>query len=141
MESYHKKILLNIAYYTLIGLGFLSTVLFILKVAFSNMPVYIQIIYYIWCGFLILYLIFDVFCTIKQRLKFISGIILFVLALLCVILAVDVFFMQGVSFRAITNLEVTYFINMSLSFLPVYLSFFAFIFGERIVEVEKSKLI
>lgn len=134
MDFRQKKVLLNISYYTLIGLGIFSSILFILKVAFSNMPVYIQIIYYIWCGFLILYLFFDVFCTIKQRFKFISGIILFVLALLGVIMAVDVFFMQGVSFRAVTNLEVTYFINMSLSFLPVYLSFFAFIFGQKLID-------
>ena len=134
MDFRQKKVLLNISYYTLIGLGILSSVLFILKVAFGNFPLYIQIIYFVWSGLLILYLIFDIFCTIKREFKFISGIILFVLALLCVIMAVDVFFMQGVSFRAVTNLEVTYFINMSLSFLPVYLSFFAFIFGQKLID-------
>lgn len=134
MQIDQKKVLLNITYYTLIGLSLLTSVLFILKVAFGNFPMYIKIIYFIWSGLLILYIAFDVFCTIRRVLKFVSGIILFVLALICVIMAVDVFFMQGVSFRAVTNLEVTYFINMSLSFLPVYLSFFAFIFGEKIVE-------
>lgn len=134
MQIDQKKVLLNITYYTLIGLSLLTSALFILKVAFGNFPMYIKIIYFIWSGLLILYIAFDVFCTIKRVLKFVSGIILFVLALICVIMAVDVFFMQGVSFRAVTNLEVTYFINMSLSFLPVYLSFFAFIFGEKIVE-------
>ncbi len=134
MESYHKKILLNIAYYTLIGLGFLSCVLFILKVAFSNLPLYLKIIYFIWCGFVILYLCFDVFCTIKRMLKFVAGIILFVLSLISVVLAVNVFIVQGISFRSVTNLEVTYFINMSLSFLPIFLSFFAFIVGEKIIE-------
>lgn len=134
MQIDQKKVLLNITYYTLIGLSLLTSALFILKVAFANFPMYIKIIYFIWSGLLILYIAFDVFCTIRRVLKFVSGIILFVLALICVIMAVDVFFMQGVSFRAVTNLEVTYFINMSLSFLPVYLSFFAFIFGEKIVE-------
>lgn len=134
MQIDQKKVLLNITYYTLIGLSLLTSALFILKVAFGNFPMYIKIIYFIWSGLLILYIAFDVFCTIRRVLKFVSGIILFVLALICVIMAVDVFFMQGVSFRTVTNLEVTYFINMSLSFLPVYLSFFAFIFGEKIVE-------
>lgn len=133
MENSQKRILLNITYYTLISFGIISSVLFILKIAFSNLPLYIQIIYYIWSGLLILYLIFDVFCTIKKVLKFVSGIILFVLAILCVIMAVDVFFMQGVSLKGISTLEISYFINMSLSFMPIYLSFFAYIFGEKLV--------
>ena len=119
--------------YTLISFGIISSVLLILKIAFSNLPLYIQIIYYIWSSLLILYLIFDVFCTIKKVLKFVSGIILFVLSILCVIMAVDVFFMQGVSFKGISTLEINYFINMSLSFMPIYLSFFAYIFGEKLV--------
>ena len=105
MDFRQKKVLLNISYYTLIGLGIFSSILFILKVAFSNMPVYIQIIYYIWCGFLILYLFFDVFCTIKQRFKFISGIILFVLALLGVIMAVDVFLCKEFLFARLPILK------------------------------------
>ena len=58
---------------------------------------------------------------------------MFVLTLLGVVMAVDVFFMQGVSFKAITSLEITYFINISLSFMPLYLGIFAYIFGEKII--------
>ncbi len=141
MTYNQKKILLNITYYTLIGLAIIASALFILKVVFStNLPLYIQIIYYVWSGLLISYLIFDIVCTNKKQMKFVSGIVLFVLSLLCVILAVDVFFMQGVTFRQVRNLEVTYFINMSLSFLPVYLAFFAFIFGEKIVNFKKEEI-
>lgn len=133
MENSQKRVLLNIAYFTLIGLAIISCVFFILRISFSNLPLYIQIIYYIWAGALILNLSFDIVCTIQKRMKFISGIIMFVLTLLGVVMAVDVFFMQGVSFKAITSLEITYFINMSLSFMPLYLGIFAYIFGEKIV--------
>lgn len=133
MENSQKRVLLNIAYFTLIGLAIISCVFFILRISFSLLPLYIKIIYYIWAGALILNLSFDIVCTIQKRMKFISGIIMFVLTLLGIIMAVDVFFMQGVTFKAITNLEITYFINTSLSFMPLYLGIFAYIFGEKIV--------
>ncbi len=133
MENSQKRVLLNMAYFTLIGLAIISCVFFILRISFSNLPLYIQIIYYIWTGALILNLSFDIVCTIQKRMKFISGIIMFVLTLLGVVMAVDVFFMQGVSFKAITSLEITYFINISLSFMPLYLGIFAYIFGEKII--------
>lgn len=133
MENSQKRVLLNMAYFTLIGLAIVSCVLFILRISFSNLPLYIKILYYIWAGALILNLSFDIVCTIQKRMKFISGIIMFVLTLLGVVMAVDVFFMQGVTFKAITSLEITYFINISLSFMPLYLGIFAYIFGEKIV--------
>lgn len=140
MTENQKRILLNITYYTLVGLSFLSCVLLILRIIFSNLPLYIQILYYVWSGLLFFYLIFDIVCTNKKRLKFVSGIVLFILSLICVILAVDVFFVQGVTFTQVRNLEVTYFINTSLSFFPVYLAFFAFIFGEKIVNFKKEEI-
>ena len=133
MENSQKRVLLNMAYFTLIGLAIISCVFFILRISFSSLPLYIKIIYYIWAGALILNLSFDIICTIQKRMKFISGIIMFVLTLLGIIMAIDVFFMQGVTFKAITSLEITYFINTSLSFMPLYLGIFAYIFGEKIV--------
>lgn len=133
MENNHKRILLSMAYYTLIGLGVLFSVLFFLRVAFSTLPDLIKIIYYIWSIGLVATLGFDVYCTMKHRMKYYAGLAFFVLALLCVIMAVVVFFVQSISFRLITNLEVTYFINMALSFIPIKLSIFAFFFGEKII--------
>lgn len=136
MENNQRRILLNMAYFTLVGLAIIFCVFFILRVVFSNFALYVKIIYYIWSGALILNLAFDIICTIVRRMKFISGLIFFILTLLGVVMAVDVFFMQGVTFRAITSLEVTYFINISLSFMPIYLGIFAFIFGEKIINFE-----
>lgn len=137
MENNQRRILLNMAYFTLIGLAVVACVFFILRVSFSNMLLYVKIIYYIWAGILILNLAFDIICTINKNWKFISGIIFFVLTLLCVVMAVDVFFMQGVTFKAITSVEITYFINISLSFMPIYLGVFAFLFGEKLVNFDR----
>lgn len=133
MENNHKRILLSMAYYTLIGLGVLFSVLFVLRVAFSTLPLLIQIIYYVWALVLVITLFYDVYCTMKHRMKYYAGLIFFVLTLLCVIMAIVVFFVQGITFRLITTSEVTYFINMTLSFIPIKLGIFAFLFGEKII--------
>jgi len=133
MENNQKRILLNMAYYSLFGLSILFTVLFVLRIVYSNLPLYIQIIYYAWSAVLIFNLIFDLICTRRNSMKFISGIIYFILAFLTVVMAVDVFFMKGVSFRAITNLEFVYVIEMILNFTPITLAIYAYLFGEKII--------
>ena len=133
MENNHKRILLNMSYYTLFGLGVLFSILFILRTIYSDMQLYVKIIYYVWSAGLIGNLIFDVICTRKHEMKYISGFIYFVLTLLCVVMAIDVFFMQGISFRTITNVEFTYFIDMVLSFTPIVISIYAFLFGEKLI--------
>lgn len=133
MENNQKRSLLNMAYYTLIGVAIIFSVLFILRTSFSTLPFIIQIIYYIWSVALILNLLFDVYCTLKHRMKYISGLIFFILTVLCVVMAIVVFFAQGISIEVITVLEITYFINMFLSFTPIALGIYAFLFGEKII--------
>lgn len=133
MGNNHKRILLNMAYYTLFGLGVLFSVLFFLRTIYSNMQLYIKIIYYVWTAGLVGNLVFDVVCTRRHEMKYISGMIYFVLTLLCVVMAIDVFFMQGINLKSITNLEFTYFIDMVLSFTPIMISIYAYLFGERLI--------
>jgi len=133
MENNHKRILLSMAYYTLIGLGILFSVFFVLKVGFSTLPALIQIIYYVWSAGLILTLLFDVYCTMKHRMKYYAGLILFILTLLCVVMAVVVFVVQGITFRLVTETEIGYFITMVTSFMPIKLAIFAYLFGQKII--------
>lgn len=133
MENNQKRSLLNMAYYSLIGVSLIFSILFILRTSFSTLPIYIQIIYYIWSVALIINLIFDVYCTMKHRMKYISGLIFFVLSLLCVVMAIIVFFVQGISVEVIRTVEITYFMNIALSITPVTLGIYAFLFGEKII--------
>ncbi len=140
MENSQKRVLLQMTYYTLIGLSIVFTIFFVLRISYSNMPLYIKIIYYIWSGVLILAVIYDIVCTLTNKMKFIVGIILFVLTILSIIMAIDVLFMQGINFKAITSVEIAYFINMSLSFAPIWLGNCAFIFGEKLIELSNLKI-
>ena len=133
MENNQKWILLNVAYYTLVAIGILFSVLFMIRIANSTLPALIQIIYYIWAVALIMTLIFDIYSTMKHEKKYIVGLIFFILTILCVIMAAVVYFVQGITLVTITTSEITYFINMYLSFVPIKLAIFAFLFGERII--------
>ena len=133
MENNQKRSLLTMAYYSLIGVSIIFSILFILRTSFSTLPIYIQIIYYIWSVALIVSLIFDVYCTMKHRMKYYSGLAFFVLSLLCVVMAIIVFFVQGISVEVIRTIEITYFINIALSITPVTLAIYAFLFGEKII--------
>ena len=115
------------------GLGILFSILFIIRVGFSTFPGLIKVIYYIWSAVLIITLLFDIYCTMKHEKKYIAGLIFFILTLLGVVMAIVVYFVQDISFRLITTTEVSYFINMALSFMPIKLAIFAFLFGERII--------
>lgn len=133
MENNQKRSLLNMAYFTLVGLGILFSVVFILRIGFSALPAIIKVIYYIWSAVLIISLLFDIYSTRKHQKKYIVGLLFFILTLLCVVMAIIVFIVQGISFRLITTLEVSYFINIALSFIPIKLAIFAFLFGEKII--------
>ena len=133
MENNQKRLFLNMAYYSLIGITILFCTTFVFRVIYSAMPLYIKIIYYVWTGALVLTIIYDLICTYNRGMKYISGLILYILAILSIIMAIDVFFMQGISIKTITNIEFTYFINMALSFIPIKLAIFAYLFGEKLI--------
>ncbi|MBE5745681.1 MAG: hypothetical protein E7359_00105 [Clostridiales bacterium] len=133
MENNQKRNLLNMSYYALIIGAILFSVVFFLRTTFSTLPIIIQIIYYVWTIALVLNLLFDVYCTMKHRMKYFSGLIFLILGVLCSIMAIVVFFVQGISLEIIGTNEITYFINIALSISPVVLGIYAYIFGEKII--------
>lgn len=133
MENNQKRTLLNLAYYTLIVISILFSAVFALRVANTELPALIQIIYYVWTVALVVTLLYDFYCTKRNGMKYIPGLIFLVLTVLCVIMAIVVFFVQGVSIVEITTLEVTYFINILLSFVPIKLAIYAYLFGQKII--------
>lgn len=136
MENNQKRGLLNLSYYALIAAGILFSVLFLIRVANTELSFIIQVIYYIWSAALILNLIFDVYCTMKHRMKYICGLIFFVLAILAVIMGIVVFISQGLSITLLTILEYTYFINIFLCFTPLVIGIYAYLFGQKIINFE-----
>ena len=105
-----KRILSTITYYTLAILAILMTAFFIYALVVKDVAMWAKTIYFIWSGFLIANVIFDIICTRSENGKFITGLITYILSILAVVMAcILYFFNTGVAGLA------TEFFNLFLS--------------------------
>lgn len=137
MENSSKRGFVNLVYYSLIVLSLLLTGLFLWRIIMSNVPMYIQVLYGIWAAILILTIVYDIFCTLSGRMKYISALILYLLTLIAVIMAIVLFFALGMNTAFGTFTEVRYIGLLLLSFASVVLSIIAYCAGKRVsAEIE-----
>ena len=80
-----------------------------------------KILYVIWSCAVILTLVFDVYCTLINRMKFVSGIIVYVLSIVSVIVTVILYFV---------NAGLT--VGLTTAFMPIYTGTAAIIIGTSI---------
>ena len=94
MSVSNKKLLSTIAYYTLIVLSILSSAFFIYALTVKDVVMWAKVIYFIWAAVVIVVAIYDVIFTRAGRSKFISGLIIYVLSILAVIMACVLYFIN-----------------------------------------------
>ena len=82
-----KKYSSAIIYYTLVILTLASTAFFIYVLSVRDVAMWAKVIYYIWSGFVVGVIIFDIICTNNREGKFISGMIVYILSVLAVLMA------------------------------------------------------
>lgn len=135
-----KKILSLITYYTLFAIAVLMSAMTILFVLNRVVPMWAKVLYVLWACVVIGTLIFDIVCTTTKRMKFISGILVYVLSIVSIIVTAILYL---VSAGLTTGLTAT--------FMPVYTGIAAivlsttiymiatYIVGEAVVE-HKSAL-
>ncbi len=87
MSIFNKKVLAIIVYYTLIALAMVSAGFFVYCLVVKDVALWAKIIYYVWTGFVVGNLIFDIICTNTHEGKTISGFIVYVLSVLAVVMA------------------------------------------------------
>ena len=92
MEFYGKKILLNMVYYTLIALLVAVGITFMVFLGTSDIALYSKIGYFILASLFILLVIFDIICTCLNQMKFVSGIILYVLTVATIVMSTESLF-------------------------------------------------
>ena len=87
MSVFNKKVLAIIVYYTLVVLAMIMAGFFIYCLAVKDVALWAKIIYFVWTGLVFGVLIFDIICTNTHDGKTISGLIVYVLAVLAVVMA------------------------------------------------------
>ena len=134
MELKEKKILQSILYYFSIALTIIASVFFMITLAARGTMMYARVVYYIWTAVLIVTLLFDIMCTMMHRFKFITGIVLFVLAILSIVMGIIIYFdLSAGAMLVATNIGL--FNRLAVySFVLIGMSVFTFIAGEFLTQ-------
>ena len=94
MSVSNKKLLSTIVYYTLIVLSILNAGFFIYALMVKDVAMWAKVIYIIWSVVVIAVAIYDVICTRARKSKFVSGLIIYVLSILAVVMACILYFIN-----------------------------------------------
>lgn len=95
MSVNNKNMLSTIVYYTLAILTFLASAFFIYCLSVKGVVMWARIVYFIWVGLVIGVTIFDIICTMSGEGKRVSGLIVYVLSVLAVVMACILYFMNS----------------------------------------------
>ena len=95
MDFENKKLLTSVVYYTLAILTLLMSAFFIYVLSVRDVVMWAKVVYYIWTGFVIGVIIFDIICTTNRQAKTIAGFVVYVLSLLAVAMAVILYFVNS----------------------------------------------
>lgn len=138
MEVKGKRILSVITYYTLIGLALAMAVAFIFSLVFRTYPMWAEVIYFIWGGVVIGTIIFDIVCTATNHMKFVSGIMVYVLSVACVVMSVLLYLVNTTRIGLPLDLAPVFTLVTALSYLTTFLLIAEYIVGESLIEHNTS---
>ena len=140
MSVSNKKRLCEIVYFTLAVLAVLSSIFFVVTLSRSAVPAWARIVYFIWIGLIIGAVVFDVVCTRTHEGKFVSGIVIYVLSILSVIVPVVLYFMNSNNTGIFPDFF-TIFISVAImSFITVGFTIATWVVGESMVEHETAEV-
>lgn len=140
MDTNGKRILLNIAYFATEMLTMIFCVLFMITMTMRGVATYQQVVYYIWSILLILTIVLDIIALKIHSLKFIVGLIIAGIALLCLVMGVIVY--AGMN----TGGVIPYFagerfaIVIAFSVSLTILSIVVFCIGQHLIELKNSNV-
>ena len=95
MSVNSKKILSIIVYYTLAVLALANAGFFAYALAVRDVALWAKIIYFIWVGVVAGVVIFDIICTSTKEAKAVSGLIVYILSVLAVVMACILYFVNS----------------------------------------------
>ena len=134
MSVDNKRILSMIVDYTLISLALISAGFFIYCLIIKDVALWTRIVYFIWIGFVIGAIIFDIVCTNTKEGKQISGLIIYALSVLAVIVMAVLYFINSGMDGLATNFF-NLFISISLiSIMTTGYMIASWCVGEALVE-------
>lgn len=147
MSVGNKKTLSTVVYYTLAAVTLAFAGFFIYALFVRDVAMWAKIIYFIWTGLVIGTIVFDIICSSNGEGKTISGLLVYVLSLLALIVSLVLYFANTGTAGLATNFF-NLFISISLlSILTTGFMIATWVVGERLVvrarenkELENTKM-
>jgi len=135
-----KRILSSITYYTLAVLTLLASAFFLYCLSIKGVVMWAKVIYYVWTAIVIGVTIFDVICTNSGEGKFISGLIVYVLSILAVVMMAILYFLNS-GMAGLATEYFNLFISVSLiSLVTTGLLIATWVVGENRVEHSTTEI-
>lgn len=138
MQVKGKRILSVMTYYTLIVLALAMAVGFIFALAFRTFPTWAKIVYFAWAGVVIGTIIFDIICTSSNKMKFISGIMVYVLSVTAIVMAVIIYMMYTTRTGLPMDLSFVFTLTTALSLATTLFMIAEYVVGEALIEHNTS---
>lgn len=140
MSLRSKKILSILTYYTLFGIATLMAVMTALFALNRVVPMWAKVLYVLWACTVIGTLIFDIVCTTTKRMKFISGILVYVLSIISIIVTAILYLTNSTLTAGLTAVFMPVFTGLAAIVLSTTIYMIAtFVVGEALAE-HKSAL-
>ena len=140
MSVKSKKILSVITYYTLFAIAIIMASMAILFVINRALPMWAKVLYVLWSCLVIGTLIFDIVCTSTRRMKFISGLIIYILSIVSLVVTIILYLVSASLTAGLTSAFMPIFAGTSAIIMSTTIYMIAtFIVGESVVE-HKSAL-
>lgn len=139
MDIKAKKILSIVTYYTLIALTFIMAGAFVVALAFRTYPFWAKLIYFIWAGVVVGTVIFDIICTSTNRMKFISGLLVYVLSILAVVVSIVIYLINTSRVGLTFDLSPVFILITALSYSTSLFMIAQYVVGEAMIEHNTSE--
>jgi hypothetical protein len=139
MEFNGKKILLNMVYYTVCALLLATGVTFMIFLALSDTRTILKVGYFILTTLFVLLMLFDIICTNLTHMKFVSGLVLYVLTIVTIVMAFIVYGTWSTRGMIAVDLVNMFSTLTSMSFILAILNIIIFCVGQKIVEYRTTK--
>ena len=147
MSVGNKKTMSTVVFYTLAAITLAFSAFFIYALFVRNVVMWAKVVYLIWTAAVIGVVIFDVICSTNGEGKTVSGLIVYVLSLLALIMAVILYFAN----TGVNGLATEFFnLFISISLISIFTTGFmiaTWVVGEHLVEhatenkeLEKTKM-
>ena len=139
MDANLKKALLNIVYYSLIAVMVAFVIFFRISLANASMANWERVCYYILISLLVLAVVFDIICTVRQSGKYVAGFVLYIVTLLVVILSLIIFALNSDNGRLLIDISERFNRLILFSYLINAFAVLIYLTGEKLIVTSSNR--